>query len=153
MTSAVALNRHGGFFSDQKHASPSPRQHEALFGTNFTPTIMKHIILLAISLALALPLHAGNKHAGAKEKAKPNLARVFKKRDKDGDGFLSKEEFLAGRKQAAKAEKAFNRRDKDSDGKLSRTEFTGKKHKAAKNKAAKKQGAKAKKKAAGKKHK
>ena len=120
---------------------------------------MKHIILLAISLALALPLHAGNKHAGAKEKAKPNLARVFKKRDKDGDGFLSKEEFLAGRKHAAKAEKAFTRRDKDSDGKLSRTEFTGKKHKAAKNKsakknkAAKKNGNKAKKKAAGKKHK
>lgn len=109
---------------------------------------MKHIAIIALSFALALPLHAGNKHAGAKEKAKPNPARVFKKRDKDGDGFLSKEEFLAGRKQAAKAEKAFNRRDKDSDGKISRDEFTGKKNKAAKNKAAKKQGAKGKKKAA-----
>jgi len=106
---------------------------------------MKHALLLILGLALALPLQAGGKHSGSTQKAGHNPARVFKKRDKDHDGFLTKDEFLSGRKKAGKAEKAFSRKDKDSDGKLSRAEFTGK------TKAAKKGGAKGKKKA-GRKH-
>ena len=49
---------------------------------------------------------------------------MFKRKDKDGDGFLSKEEFVAKAKDAAKAETAFGKKDKDSDGKLSKEEFT-----------------------------
>ena len=101
---------------------------------------MKHIIVLAIGLALALPLQAGKKPAGGKDRPKPSAAQVFKKKDKDSDGFLSKEEFNAKTKKAAKVKKAFDNKDKNSDGKLSKAEFTGTKNKAAKkNKAPKKE--------------
>ena len=101
---------------------------------------MKYSLILAFGLALILPLHAGNKNPGCQNKAKHNLSKVFKKKDKDNDGFLTKDEFIAKAKNADKAAKAFTKKDKNSDGKLSRAEFTGKKDKAgAKNKAAKKQ--------------
>ena len=85
---------------------------------------MKFALLLA--LGLALPLHAGNKHPAAPNPPKPHAGKAFKKTDKDGDGFLSKEEFLA------RAEKIFSRKDKDGDGKLSPTESARHKNKAAK---------------------
>jgi Ca2+-binding EF-hand superfamily protein len=50
---------------------------------------------------------------------------IFSKKDKDEDGFLSKEDFTAGAKDATKAESAFSKRDKDSDGKISKEEFVG----------------------------
>lgn len=95
---------------------------------------MKHIVLLAIGLSLALPLQAGKQHAGGKGNPKPNHARVFKKKDKNHDGFLSKEEFVSKVKKSARAEKAFAKKDKDSDGKISRAEFTGKEKKRNANK-------------------
>jgi Ca2+-binding EF-hand superfamily protein len=85
---------------------------------------MKHIALITIGLALALPLHAEEAAAGKGKKGNPEAA--FKKRDKDGDGFLSKEEFLAKAKDAEKAGKAFAKKDKDGDGKLSLAEATAK---------------------------
>lgn len=98
---------------------------------------MKYALILA--LALTLPLQAGNKNAGGPDKPKHNLAKVFKKKDKDNDGFLTKDEFVGKAKNAGKAAKAFAKKDKDSDGKISRAEFTGKKDKAgAKNKNGKK---------------
>ena len=85
---------------------------------------MKHIALITIGLALAFPLHAEEAAAGGKDKAKKgNPEAVFKKKDKDGDGFLSKEEFIAKAKDAEKAGKAFAKKDKDGDGKLSPDEF------------------------------
>lgn len=105
---------------------------------------MKHIILLALGLTLAMPLHAeeakpapADKPAGAEAKpapAKPkhDPAAVFKKKDTDGDGFLTKEEFTAKAKDATKAETAFTRKDKNSDGKISLDEFTGKPGKGGK---------------------
>jgi hypothetical protein len=117
----------GHFF----HIRPSPTRAAALFTndpkTGEPPNIhsMKTSILLALSLALALPLHAGNKNAGAQNPQKPQPEKVFKKTDKDGDGFVSKEEFLA------KAENVFRRKDKDHDGKLTPTELAGKKPHAA----------------------
>jgi len=48
---------------------------------------------------------------------------MFKKKDKDADGFISKEEFSKGAKDAAKAEAAFAKKDTNSDGKLSPEEF------------------------------
>jgi hypothetical protein len=59
----------------------------------------------------------------AKAKPKHDPAKVFKKKDADSDGFLSKEEFLKGAKNAAAAETAFGKRDKNGDGKLSKEEF------------------------------
>jgi len=81
---------------------------------------MKHNILLALGLglALALPLQAGNNQ----NKPKETPATVFKKKDTNGDGFLSKEEF-AGKNNAAKAEARFPKFDTDGDGKLSLEEY------------------------------
>ena len=98
---------------------------------------MKRILILTLGLALTLPLQAGKKHAGGKDNPKPNQTRIFKKKDKDNDGFLSKEEFIGKAKKAERLEKAFAKKDKDGDGKLSRAEFTGKKKAANKNKAGK----------------
>lgn len=64
--------------------------------------------------------------AGA-EKTKPgknqDRAAMFRKRDKDNDGRLSREEFLAGQPDAEDAPKRFPRFDKDQDGSLNETEF------------------------------
>ncbi|MFZ4763843.1 MAG: EF-hand domain-containing protein [Roseimicrobium sp.] len=59
-----------------------------------------------------------------KEKPKADPAVVFAKKDKNGDGKLSKEEFTAGAKDAAKAETQFTNKDKDKDGSVSKEEFT-----------------------------
>ena len=63
----------------------------------------------------------------AKDKGGPRKpgdpAKVFKKKDADGDGSLSLEEFTKGAKDAERAGKAFKRKDKDKDGSLSLEEF------------------------------
>jgi Ca2+-binding EF-hand superfamily protein len=62
--------------------------------------------------------------AEAKEAAKPS--RAFSKADKNGDGKISEEEYVAmagGRTDAAKAKTAFGRRDKNKDGFLTPDEF------------------------------
>lgn len=92
---------------------------------------MKHIILLG--LALTFPLYAEEApEGGDKAKEKPDAAAIFKKKDKNSDGFLSKEEFTANAKDAAMAEAAFTKKDKDGDGKISEAEFTAKGEKAGK---------------------
>lgn len=111
---------------------------------------MKQAILLSLGLAFALPIYAQDtpvapapttpeapaKHA--KEKPKHTPEEVFKKKDTNNDGFLSKEEFTKGAKDAAKSEAMFTKKDKNADGKLSCEEFAdkggkkgkgGKKHK------------------------
>lgn len=105
---------------------------------NLKPKIrtMKYISLLTLGLAFALPLHAEEpKDGGAAAKPKPTPKEIFAKKDKDNDGFLSKEEFSGKAKDAAKAEAAFTKKDTNGDGKISLEEFTsgggkgGKKHK------------------------
>ena len=70
----------------------------------------------------------------AKADAKPGEKKAavspeerFKKLDKDGDGFISLEEFKAGvgAKDPAKAEEIFKKKDANNDGKLSPEEFAG----------------------------
>ncbi|MHB1080753.1 MAG: EF-hand domain-containing protein [Prosthecobacter sp.] len=71
--------------------------------------------------------------ADAPKKPKMTPEEVFAKKDADKDGKVSKEEFLKGAKDAAKAEASFTAKDKDKDGSLSKEEFTAapKKKKAA----------------------
>ena len=87
---------------------------------------MKHTLVIALGLALVLPLSAEEAPAKPKAPKKSNPQAVFKKKDKDGDGFLTKEEFTAKAKNADKAGQAFARKDKNSDGKLSPEEFATK---------------------------
>ena len=78
---------------------------------------------LLVSASLSFAAEGDKKPAeGAKPKADP--AAAFAKKDKNGDGKLSKEEFTAGAKDAAKAEAQFTAKDKDKDGSVSKEEFT-----------------------------
>jgi Ca2+-binding EF-hand superfamily protein len=84
---------------------------------------MKVITTLLAVLALA-SFTTVNAQEKGKKKGDPEAA--FKKMDTNGDGSVSKEEFMASpmaKKDAAKAEKAFGAKDKDKDGKLSKEEF------------------------------
>ncbi len=92
---------------------------------NRKPPSMKSIALILFSLSLAIPLQA-NEAAGDKKPKKPNPQAVFKKKDKDADGFLTKEEFVGKAKDTTKAEAIFSKKDKNGDSKLSADEFTGK---------------------------
>lgn len=87
---------------------------------------MKYHILLALGLvfALTLPLHARHQKNDGQAPQKNHGGKAFKKADADGDGFLSKAEFLT------RAEKVFTRKDKNADGKLSRAELAPHKPKA-----------------------
>lgn len=102
---------------------------------------MKQAILLTLGLAFALPIYAEDTPAApaapapttteapakhAKEKPKHTPEEIFKKKDTNNDGFLSKEEFTKGSKDAAKAEAIFTKKDKNADGKLSCEEFASK---------------------------
>jgi len=65
---------------------------------------------------------------GAEEKKKPEPEEVFKRRDKDSDGFLTWDEFkgkLDGEKQET-AKKQFEAKDSNKDMKLSLEEFKAK---------------------------
>jgi Ca2+-binding EF-hand superfamily protein len=82
---------------------------------------MKTTLIAFALAALVLPLHAAKGDKAPKKKSNPQ--QVFKKKDSDGNGSLSKEEFVNRAKDPAKAGKAFARKDKDGNGKLSLDEF------------------------------
>ena len=65
----------------------------------------------------------GKKAGAASAKPKQDRAAMFAKRDKDGDGKLTREEFLAGQPDPDEAPKRFPLFDTDKDGVLSREEF------------------------------
>jgi Ca2+-binding EF-hand superfamily protein len=87
-------------------------------------------VLFALIVTASVSFAADEKKPaeGAKpaEAAKPKQdpAAVFAKKDKDGNGKVTKEEFLDKAKDAAKAEKQFAAKDKDKDGSLTKEEFT-----------------------------
>jgi hypothetical protein len=88
---------------------------------------MKRIITTLAALAVfAGSIQAADEPAKKPEgeKKKHDPAAMFAKKDKNNDGSLSKEEFTAGAKDAAKAEESFKKKDKDGDGKLSKEEAT-----------------------------
>lgn len=62
---------------------------------------MKSVLPLTLGPALVLPLHADENAQAGKQEARPAVAKLFKKKDKDGDNFLSNEEFPADAKNAA----------------------------------------------------
>ncbi len=60
-----------------------------------------------------------------KKNARQDREKLFSGRDKDADGKLTREEFLANQKDAEAAASRWTRSDKNSDGTLSREEFVG----------------------------
>jgi Ca2+-binding EF-hand superfamily protein len=92
---------------------------------------MKSITSILSILALAATLNAaeGDAKKPAAEgdkKAKASPEEMFKRIDKDGNGSISKEEYMAGpgKKDAAKGAERFGKLDKNTDGSLSKEEFT-----------------------------
>jgi Ca2+-binding EF-hand superfamily protein len=75
------------------------------------------------SILFALLVATSFSYGADAEKPKADPAAMFAKKDANGDGKISKEEFLKGAKDAAKAEEAFAKKDKDKDGSLTKEEF------------------------------
>jgi Ca2+-binding EF-hand superfamily protein len=80
---------------------------------------MKTLLLLTFLVACSSNVYAGEKGKGKHGKADAIKAEL-KKRDTNNDGSISKEEFLAGAKDATRAEKAFTKLDRNSDGVLNK---------------------------------
>lgn len=78
--------------------------------------------IIAVLAMSAVAVNAQNAEKG-KDKPKQDPEAYFKKKDANSDGKVSKEEFLKGAKDAAKAETQFAARDKDKDGNLTLEEF------------------------------
>lgn len=80
---------------------------------------MKRLLIVALCFGFTAPVMAADKPKKGPEEA-------FKKMDTNSDGKVSKDEFKAKAKDAAKADAAFAKKDKNSDGFLSLEEFTPK---------------------------
>src|SRR4051812_17276109 len=97
---------------------------------------MKRIISTFAALAMSVAFSTAADEAPKPDAAKPDAAKpaaeaakpaaggdAFAKKDTNNDGSISKEEFVAGAKDATRAEALFAKKDKDGDGKLSKEEF------------------------------
>jgi hypothetical protein len=91
-----------------------------------TTTMKTTISSIALTLGLLVsnaPAAPGGGGNTPKKKASPE--KVFKKKDRDHDSLLSKNEFVHGAKDTAARDQAFGKKDKNGDGKLTLSEFKG----------------------------
>ncbi len=92
---------------------------------------MKALTSILAILALAATVNAAEGDAKKPEAGKPKKtpAEMFKALDKDANGSVSKDEYMASpgaKKDTAKAEERFTKADKDKNGSLSLEEMTPK---------------------------
>ena len=103
---------------------------------------MKHWFVWALAALLVAGAQAGENEKPKEQKKPGGFAAI----DKDGDGTISKKEYMAFQKNKAKksgkefdADKAaemFGKKDKDGDGSLSKSEMASRKKPAKKESAA-----------------
>jgi hypothetical protein len=115
------------------HIPKDPGEHEDLAATQ--PEIVKNLTEKALAWVQSLPpspardkFIAGGPvqrapRTGPKTKPALDRPKIFDGWDKDGDGFLSKEEFIPHMADKSDAPARFLRFDKDKDGRLSKEEF------------------------------
>ena len=94
------------------------------------PEVVKTLREILDSYPQAKPQLRAEKSAAGKAGAGGSGASrdrntMFDRRDMNGDGKLSREEFLANQTEADKAPARFTKMDRDEDGSLSREEFVG----------------------------
>ena len=89
----------------------------------FLPSVSARAAIVVIGLAVGFSVPSSASAAEPKKPADPE--KVFKRKDSNGDGSLSLDEFKAGMKPevADKADKRFRKIDSNGDGKLSFDEF------------------------------
>jgi len=87
---------------------------------------MKSLLAVLALAAVIFPAQAEEIKEDAPKKKRPDPAKVFKKKNTNGDDHLTLEEFTKGAKDVERATKAFKRRDKDGDDKLTLEEFSAK---------------------------
>ena len=90
------------------------------------PAIVAQLRAILAKQPEAKPQVGATKKAAAKQgaaKPRQDRAAMFAKRDKNGDGRLSREEFLANQPDPDQAPKRFIAFDTDKDGFLSKEEF------------------------------
>jgi iduronate 2-sulfatase len=89
--------------------------------TEKSDVVDKHAALLKTRLEQPAP--AGLKLLDLAAKPKADREALFAKKDKDRDGKLTRDEFLAGQPDPKEAPKRFTKFDTDGDGALTRDEF------------------------------
>jgi len=90
------------------------------------PAVVAQLLAILAQQPDAKPQVSPDKKAGAKPaaaKPRKDRAAMFARRDKNGDGRLSREEFLANQPNPNNAPKRFVAFDTDKDGFLSKDEF------------------------------
>ena len=93
---------------------------------------MKSTLAVLALVAFLIPAQAEDaKEVKEAPKKAPDPAKMLKRKDKDGNGTLSLEEFIKGAPDADKAKAAFKRKDKDSNGELTLDELKAKPAKGA----------------------
>lgn len=86
----------------------------------------QNLILTAIALLFSLSLSQAKEGKGKKGHKKHSVDQVIEKLDTDGDGALSREEFLSSKrsqKRPGKAEKRFEKMDTNDDDILTKEEM------------------------------
>lgn len=89
----------------------------------FLPGVSARALIVVAGLAIGFSTLSSASAADPKKPADPE--KVFKRKDANGDGALSLDEFKAGMKPEAvdKADRRFKKIDSNGDGKLSFDEF------------------------------
>ena len=87
------------------------------------PAVVDQLRAILAKHPEAKPQLASKPRAAATDAAKQDRAALFQRKDKNGDGRLTRDEFLANQPDPNEALKRFKRFDADNDGMLTREEF------------------------------